>query len=74
MQTLTEATRIVSSVAADVLASRFVQRQLQRRDSGVEADGIGVSRRLLNRASMAGCFFRLYEFFFLSMFRCLLLS
>ncbi|OEH74482.1 hypothetical protein cyc_08950 [Cyclospora cayetanensis] len=61
VQTLTEATRRVSSVAADVLASRFIQRQLQRRDSGGEADGITVSRKLLNRAAMAGQFFRIHK-------------
>lgn len=59
VQTLTEATRRVSCVAADVFASRFIQRQLQRRDSGGESDGITLSKKLLNRAAMAGRFFKM---------------
>ncbi|KAL8436103.1 hypothetical protein Efla_002093 [Eimeria flavescens] len=61
VQTLTEATRRISSVAADVFASRFVQRQLLRKDSGGERDGVTLSKKLQNRAAMAGRFFRIHK-------------
>lgn len=76
IQTLTEATRAVCPLAADVFVSRFVQRQqLREGDEGRSLSGgtsgsggggqagasYGAPKKLLNRALMTGKFLTMYE-------------